>query len=175
MWIIRKKACLKDKPTVEYWVEFTTRQQLECCPASFATQSLETRSRQPVYSTQNCECVRCWRGSHYHKSSRTICDRDQNEIKWSKRPFVVSQALKKVLNWAIKHLTKVTYKQNDKLQGFFVSTSNNQDILKTKSNNQGTFLSIEILDHSHKWSCNIYSSDYPLDVAFERYHTWQIL
>ena len=55
----------------------------------------------------------------------------------------MNQTIKKVLNWAIKHLTKVTCKQNDNLRGFPefpVSTSSDQDILKTKSSNQATFL-----------------------------------
>ena len=51
--------------------------------------------------------------------------------------------IKKVLNWAIKHLTKVTCKQNDNLQrfpGFPVSASSDKDVLKTKSSDQATFL-----------------------------------
>ena len=81
------------------------------------------------------------RGSHYHKFCITICDRDQNGIKQSRLPFEMNQTIKKVLNLAIKHLTKVTCKQNDNLQrfpGFPVSTSSNQDM---KSSYQSTFLS----------------------------------
>ena len=76
------------------------------------------------------------RSSHYHKSCRTICDWDQNGIKQSRCPSVVNQTIKKVFNWVIKHLTKVTCKQNNNWQGFPgfpVSTSSDQDILKTKS------------------------------------------
>ena len=83
------------------------------------------------------------RGSYYHKSCTTICVRDQNEIKRSRLPFVVNQTIKKVLNWAIKHLTKVTCKHNDNLQGFPgfpVSASSDQDVLKTKSSDQATLL-----------------------------------
>ena len=71
----------------------------------------------------------------------------------------MNQAIKKVLNWAIKHLTKVTFKQNDNSQGFMgfpISTSSGQDILKMKSSH------IFDLDHGRTWFSGTCGSGYPL-------------
>ena len=42
------------------------------------------------------------RGSHTHRARRTICDRDQNEIKRSTSEFVLNQAIKERSKEAIK-------------------------------------------------------------------------
>ena len=46
------------------------------------------------------------RGSHSHRACRTICNRDQNEIKGSTRHFVLNQAIKERFKETIKRLTK---------------------------------------------------------------------
>ena len=106
--IIRHIPCEKSRGVV------FSRTPQSCYLSSYRQKKAQQRP-------QSSKIICASRGSHYHKSCRTICDQDQNGIKQLRFPFVVNQTIKKVLNWAIKHLTKATCKQNDNLQGFPVS------------------------------------------------------
>ena len=57
-----------------------------------------------MYHTEQVKIVRNTRGGHSHRACRTICNRDQNEIKGSTSHFTLNQAIKEHFKEMIKRL-----------------------------------------------------------------------
>ena len=83
------------------------------------------------------------RGSHCHKTCRTICNCDQNNIKGSRHKFEVNQVIKRHYKGVIKQLRRVTFNFKNIYKAFLLKNQEIKTLSWMQSSDQDKFLVIK--------------------------------